>query len=233
MFGFTRGLRPAPDTVRAALADAAGLGPFFTLTLGGPDEGWHPVRLSYARGMSDLVTRTAAGYGTGEVRVAASIVQLGHAARLWSPLLACAAMHGVVPDLTALQRADEGTALRLPAPAGRLAGDLDQATGLLYRIVVNEHLEPLAAGLRVKIAPRLLYGNAASALAGAAHAALTARPGLRVPLTRLTTALLGTGRLAGLGEITGPGLTFRRRTCCLYYRVPGGAKCGDCALTAR
>lgn len=25
-------------------------------------------------------------------------------------------------------------------------------------------------------------------------------------------------------------LAFRRRSCCLYYRVPGGSTCGDCCL---
>jgi ferric iron reductase protein FhuF len=29
------------------------------------------------------------------------------------------------------------------------------------------------------------------------------------------------------------GWTFRRRSCCLYYRVPGGAVCGDCVLHER
>ena len=30
--------------------------------------------------------------------------------------------------------------------------------------------------------------------------------------------------------MTGDGLSFRRRSCCLYYRLPGGALCGDCGL---
>ncbi|MFC8422824.1 hypothetical protein ACFUN7_18435 [Streptomyces sp. NPDC057236] len=35
---------------------------------------------------------------------------------------------------------------------------------------MTRHLSALADGLRVKVAPRLLDGNSASALAGAAHA---------------------------------------------------------------
>jgi|GEM_PF-1837329 hypothetical protein len=42
--------------------------------------------------------------------------------------------------------------------------------------------------------------------------------------------LLGTGRLRGTGQLTGTGLAFRRRSCCLYYRLPGGGLCGDCCL---
>ncbi|MFG3073538.1 hypothetical protein [Streptomyces sp. NPDC048225] len=60
---------------------------------------------------------------------------------------------------------------------------------------VTGHLSALADGLRVKIAPRLLDGNSASALAGAARALLALRPAVRAPLTDLTTALVDTGRL--------------------------------------
>ncbi|MFI2643924.1 (2Fe-2S)-binding protein [Streptomyces sp. NPDC018610] len=36
----------------------------------------------------------------------------------------------------------------------------------------------------------------------------------------------------GTGTVTGTstGATFRRRSCCLYYRVPGGGVCGDCCF---
>lgn len=57
---------------------------------------------------------------------------------------------------------------------------------------------------------------------------LAADPAARGALTCLTTRLLDTGRLTGTGAVTGPGLGFRRRSCCLYYRAPNGTKCGDC-----
>ncbi|MGW5641150.1 (2Fe-2S)-binding protein, partial [Streptomyces sp. NPDC003832] len=76
----------------------------------------------------------------------------------------------------------------------------------------------------------LLAGNAASALVEAARAVLTARPDLGDPLSALVASLLNTGRLKGTGKVLGPDLTFRRRSCCLYYRVPSGEKCADCAL---
>jgi ferric iron reductase protein FhuF len=45
--------------------------------------------------------------------------------------------------------------------------------------------------------------------------------------------LLRTGPLAGTGTLAyrGGRPAFRRRSCCLYYRVPGGALCADCGLT--
>ncbi|PWI10853.1 iron reductase [Streptomyces sp. NWU339] len=220
------------EAVTAALHDVAALGGFFVLPVGGPDEGWHPLDRASACGFTDLSAAVARRYRTGEPRIGVSIAHLGHAARLWSPALACVLLHGIVPDLTELQRADDGPALRLPRPAGWCAERLpDPALALNEQVM--RHLRALEAGLRVKIAPRLLDGNAASALVGSAHVLLSARPELREPLTDLTTRLLGTGRLAGTGVITGPDLTFRRRSCCLYYRAPNGSKCGDCCLADR
>jgi hypothetical protein len=153
-------------------------------------------------------------------------VHLGHAARLWSPVLACAVGHGVLPDLVDLQRADSGAQLRLPHPAGESVAS--PAPEALYRIVVTEHMRPLAAGLPVKLAPALLAGNVASALVGAAQALLAARPDLRPAIVQTARSLLDTGMMAGSGVLTG--LDFRRRSCCLFYRLPGGSLCGDCGL---
>ncbi|MFE9927066.1 (2Fe-2S)-binding protein [Streptomyces sp. NPDC005774] len=228
----TEHARASAEAVTAALHDVAALGGFFVLHVGGRDEGWHPLDHSYARGFTDLADAVTQRHHTRELRIGVSIAHLGHAARLWSPALACVLLHGIVPDLSGLQRADGGPALRMPRPAGWYTGRLSEPTLALNEQVMR-HLQALAAGLHVRIAPRLLDGNAASALVGAAHVLLAARPGLREPLTGLTAELLGTGRLAGTGVITGPDLTFRRRSCCLYYRAPNGSKCGDCCLAGR
>jgi hypothetical protein len=222
--------RASAASVAAALHDVAGLGGFFALHIGGRDDCWHPVAPSYASGFTDLAEAVARRHHTVEPRVGVSIAHLGHAARLWSPALACVVLHGIVPDLEGLERADDGPALRVPRPAGWHADRLDDGTARALYQQVTRHLSALADGLRVKVAPRLLDGNSASALAGAAHALLALRPAVRGPLTDLTTELLDTGRLAGTGVLTGPDLTFRRRSCCLYYRAPNGSKCGDCGL---
>ncbi|MER5842588.1 (2Fe-2S)-binding protein [Streptomyces prasinus] len=225
--------RASAASVTAALRDVARLGDFFALQVGGRDDGWHPVARSYAAGFTDLAEAVARRHRTPEPRVDVSIAQLGHAARLWSPALACVVLHGIVLDLEELQRADDGPALRVPRPAGRHVDRLDDGTARALYQQVTRHLSALADGLRVKVAPRLLDGNSASALAGAAHALLALRPAVRGPLTDLTTALLDTGRLAGTGVLTGPDLAFRRLSCCLYYRAPNGSKCGDCGLAGR
>ncbi|WP_405145902.1 (2Fe-2S)-binding protein [Sphaerisporangium sp. NBC_01403] len=224
-------LRPVPSvSVARALTDVAGLGSFFSLTTGDADGEWRPVSDAYAAGLGHLVSARAARYGTPEPRIAASIVQLGHAARLWSPILGCVIVHGVIPDLGGLQQRVDGPELRLPAPRGWEAPRDGTLTQVLYRLVMEDHLAPLSAGLRVKVAPRLLHGNAASALAEAARDLLRAWPELGPSITRLATDLLRTRKLRGLGEFTGPRLEFRRRSCCLNYRVPEGRKCGDCSL---
>ena len=185
----------------------------------------------YANGCADLIDETVNRYNTTDLRIGASLVQFSHASRLWSPVLACALSHGVVPDLAGLERADDAARLRLPEPVG-VPVDRDRPPPeLLYRLVVEQHLEPLAAGLRVKVAPGLLFGNAASALVEASRALQAARPDLREAATVLTESLLATGKLDRTGVLTGPDLVFRRRSCCLYYRTPAGSKCGDCALS--
>ncbi|MEB3983260.1 (2Fe-2S)-binding protein [Mycobacterium sp. 663a-19] len=214
--------------ISVALAEISSYKGFFALTVGGDAAGWHPVRQSYADGCADLVEATARRYRTTDLRIGASLVHLGHATRLWSPVLACALAHGVVPDLKDLQRADGGAQLRMPEPVGH-AVDPPSAK-LLYRVVVKQHMKPFAAGLRVKLAPALLAGNIASALVGASRALLSARPDLRRPIVEITNSLLDTGMLAGSGVVTGPHLGFRRRSCCLFYRVPGRAVCHDCVF---
>jgi len=218
--------------ISVELSEVSSYGGFFALTVGGDAAGWHPVGQSYADGFLDLIEATVQRYRTTELRVGASLVHLGHAARLWSPVLACALGHGVVPDLADLQRADDGAQLRMPQPVGEpLKVPLDSPSAdLLYRVVVQDHMEPLAAGLPVKLAPGLLSGNIASALVGAARALLSARPDLRQSIVGITNSLLDTGELAGSGVITSGDLDFRRRSCCLFYRIPGGSLCGDCAL---
>ncbi|MFF4775801.1 (2Fe-2S)-binding protein [Microtetraspora fusca] len=224
-------LRPVPPgSVAAALTDVADLGSFFSLTVGDADGEWRPIGDAYAAGLAHLVAERAARYGTSEPRVAASIVQLGHAARLWAPVLGCVLLHGIVPDLGGLQQQADGPALRLPAPRGWRAPSGDALTHVVYRLVMDEHLAPLAAGLQVKVAAGLLHGNAASAMAEAARDVLRSHPDLRTSITGLAVDLLGTGNLRGRGEFAGPDLAFRRRSCCLYYRVPGGRRCTDCSL---
>ncbi len=111
----------------------------------------------------------------------------------------------------------------------------------LAAVVLHGHLEPLSAALRTRhrVAPALLRGNAASALAAAAREITRrARPDAAAratpwPATSSPTLLAYAGPsptpIPALKHRTGT-LPFRRRSCCLYYRVPGGGVCGDCCF---
>ncbi|MYQ79886.1 MULTISPECIES: (2Fe-2S)-binding protein [unclassified Streptomyces] len=218
----------AVDEVVEALRDVARLGGFFALdAASGPAHG--EARLT-VEGFAARARTVNERYGTAEARIGVSIAHLGLAARLWSPVLACALVHSIVPVMTTVEWGGDGSALRLaglrgsraPGGASSLADAVAaQADGVLQRLETH---------LPVKMAPRLLAGNSASALVGSAAQLLRCRPGLRAPITELTQGLLEAGRLRGTGRITGPELTFRRRSCCLYYRAPNGSKCGDCCL---
>lgn len=218
--------------VASELAAIGAYGGFFTIATGGRGDDWRPVMDSYANGFVDLIEATAAQYGTTDLRIGASLVQFSFASRLWSPAIACGLRYGIVPDYIGLQHAADSPALRLPDPTGVCIDDEDRLPATLYEIVVRQHLEPLAQGLRVKIAPGLLYGNIASALVAATRALYAIQPDLRARATTLARELLETHRLAGTGTVR-YNLAFRRRSCCLYYRIANGSKCGDCGLSRR
>jgi hypothetical protein len=220
-----------PAAVGAALAQAADAGPFFRLEVldGQATAGWRPV----SGELSGLVARTASQLGTSEPRVAASILQLSLAARLWSPVLGSGLLAGLVPDLDALLIADSPpvrlgtTRLR----GWRAAGT--ESLAALAAATVGRQLDALAGALPVQLAPGLLRGNSASAMIGALGVLVRSQPGLTGPACALADALLRRPELAGSGVLAGPGpagLSFRRQSCCLYYRVPGGGLCGDCCL---
>ncbi|KUJ65963.1 hypothetical protein ACZ90_41675 [Streptomyces albus subsp. albus] len=195
------------------------------------------------------IDTVAAGLGTAEPRVAASLAYQGLAARLWSLGLGPAALHGQVPDLRPdglWWNPDRGAPddLWLPAPEpppGGGPGDPDAVAGRLFGTVLVTHLLPLLRATRAagRISEALLWGNAASALAGTARVLhqWCRATGRREAADRgldLTRILLARPplRQAG-GWRLGPERDFRRHSCCLYYRVPGGGLCGDCALHRR
>jgi ferric iron reductase protein FhuF len=103
--------------------------------------------------------------------------------------------------------------------------------------LVTTLLVPVVAAVRgrVAVAERVLWGNAASSVASARRLVAAARPAAAPRAADVARHLLTTGSLAPTATLHNPvppdvGWTFHRRSCCLYYRVPGGATCGDCVL---
>ncbi|OLE28387.1 MAG: hypothetical protein AUG49_02565 [Catenulispora sp. 13_1_20CM_3_70_7] len=196
---------------------------------------------SGAAASADLVEAVRTRIGSTS-RVAASLLFQGYAAHLFSPALAVAAEAGLVPDLSPARlwwRYIDGEPLHLllaPARAHHAlrepVADLSVFADAVHDTVVAQNLGPFIQQLRttVSISPRVLWGNAASALAGAARmlAPTPAGPAAH----RLARQLIRYPDLAGTGRWDSAG-AFRRTTCCLFYRVPGGGYCGDCVLAAR
>lgn len=237
-------------------AELAGFGPFFAVrthcagaALAAP---WQPLdtllgsatalttRISAVR--DSLAATAGCPASQIELRVAASVAQLGIAARLISPVLGSAVLG--VP-----LRIDFGQARWVPATGGpfplslALSGDAARA-GRPQPAGLAEAAEPLtellAGPVRALVdmtAPmvsrQVLWGNVGSAINGAAAVISTARPPLRQRAIRVSVAAL---RFPGLvGSYRGqPTISFQRRSCCLIYRMAGNPQyCGDCILSAR
>ncbi|MFD5405138.1 (2Fe-2S)-binding protein [Streptomyces griseorubiginosus] len=223
------------------LAALRPLGAFFVLrTIGDPAETSRPALPTlaqvYENASSDVygnsltfrIQKVADALDAPEPRIAASIAHLGLAARLWSVALGCAAVYGRIPDLSPrrLHWDPDGSApddlwLAPREPGESLPGDARS----LADVVLHGHLEPLAAALRTVYRPAggLLWGNAASALVGAVRQLGPHGAGARA----LAAELLAHPLLEGTLDPR----TLRRRSCCLYYRLPGGGVCGDCCFT--
>ncbi|MDX3451896.1 (2Fe-2S)-binding protein [Streptomyces sp. ME02-8801-2C] len=221
------------------------LGGFFVLHTAGDSLDPTPtLAQAYARREEDIYpdsitfrVRTVADHlRTSELRVSASIAQQALAARLWSIALGCAVLYDRVPDLDPrLLHWDAASS----APDDLWLADVrpraaDAAT--VADLVVRGHLEPLNAALHARygVAEGLLWGNAGSALAGAARELDRLSRGAGTDAGArahaLAAELFTHPRLAPTGTLIGT--AFRRRSCCLYYRVPGGGVCGDCCFTS-
>lgn len=232
--------------------DLGALGPFFAVDRhdpGDPPAGaWRPMReLAGDPGVLDgRVAAVRAFLADGgrldvedvELRVAASVVHLGLAARLASPLLAMAVLDGLVPALTLADlrwqpRLGGPFPLSLPRPLPECdARTTDQATALAPVLIDGISVQLAAAMERFGVNEHILRGNTASAIAGAARMLADARPDHAARVHTLLDGLLRHPYLHGSARYT-PGGTFRRRSCCLIYRAARGregALCGDCVL---
>ena len=242
-----------------ALAAAADAGPYFTIEPWAEDKGWRPAnllvcdpavlaeRVSYARAV--IAGRAQIAPAEVAERVAASIVFLGLASRLVSPSLGAAVLGGMVPYLTLDNlwwRPVSGGPVPLavgPAAGREIDGaepgrQLDDAAAMLSEHCVQGMASPVADvfGGLFRLSPLVLRGNIASALAGAAGMLAGSFPDRAETAAQLTARMLALGPLRGTGELVQPDTSqprrfLIRRSCCLYYRVPGARTCGDCVLT--
>jgi hypothetical protein len=161
-------------------------------------------------------------------RAVASITFLGLASRLVSPPLAAVVLSGE----RRLPAADQlwwrpVAGGPIPMAYSGLDGGAD---------LVEPVLDAFAR--RFAVSGRVMWGNVASALAGATGMLAAARPGLAEAAGRECERILAADpRLAAAGTLVRPVPASPRRflvrhNCCLYYRIPGGGYCGDCVLAS-
>jgi hypothetical protein len=241
------------DGSAAGLAGEAGWAP--VAELGDPATGAFARRVGAVR--AALAARTAPG--DVEERVAVSVAQLGLCARLLAPALALTVLTGHAPgiDPRRLYWRDvlgepfplaagawpgpfAGTAA--PGPRAAAAGIVPAASSeSLARGFTDGVLHPVIAPVvtvagAYPVSARVLWGNVASGVAGAAKMIGLAEPALAASAWGVVGALcVGEGPLRDAGGLVAPA-RFLRRSCCLIYRLgpgPGRALCEDCVLTRR
>ncbi|MDX6245678.1 MAG: hypothetical protein QOE76_3401 [Frankiales bacterium] len=217
----------------------AALGPWFAVGQPEPDGDWQPLAalLTSDGPLADRVdaVRAALGGDRVPVRVAASVAQLGLVARLVAPAFGAALLDRRVPALDqAWWQPGVGGPMPLALSDGALAGAAheDLAQAFTVRVLEGPVRDLVELTAAMSVSRRVLWGNVASALNGAVTMLGRARPDLAADAGGLAGTLLDRPVLRGTA--TGlVGVDFRRRSCCLLYRLaPAGARslCGDCVI---
>lgn len=243
--------------VAALFAAVAGIGPFFAVATG-PEPaggGWVPVRALSGRvdaaggaggadPLDDRIEAVRAALRTDR-RVAASIAFQGLAAQVVSPLFAAVALRGALPVPPGPDGEIAGALRWRPGGAGPWlwwpgAGAVVPCADGELAVVLTGLLGPLVTAVRerVSVSPRVLWGDVASAVASARRLVCAARPAASARPTDVAGTVLATAPLAATVELRPPvppdaTWTFRRRSCCLHHRAPGGGLCDDCVLRDR
>lgn len=224
---------------RTLSSDLRTLGPFFAVETHVRGElmppPWQPISALMGENgaLPDRVdaVRTALAQRAGrrpadiEIRVAASVAHLGLIARLLAPAIAAIALGHTPASLSPddLWWQDElGGPYPLsitPSPTNEVAGTAPAVEAITVAI----------AG-RYAVSHRVLWGNIGSASNSAAQLISTARGDLSVAAYAATDSILSDPRIDG-GALRA-GRSFRRRSCCLIYRLAHDrtAVCGDCVL---
>jgi ferric iron reductase protein FhuF len=206
------------------------LGPYFAVERWDPAAPWRPfadLALDPVTLAERVEVAAAVLERTGPVsrRVVASVYSLGVVSRLVSPVFAAAVLDGEVPVLS-LDTVGWQPVTTGPMPIAYRQGV--EKVGASAAAIVEGCIEPTVKpflttlGDRYRVSPRVLWGNAASAVGGAYTMLKHENAG------PLVADLLARPPLIGLA--TWNGRALKRRNCCLFYRIPGAGTCGDCVL---
>jgi hypothetical protein len=187
-----------------------------------------------------LIDQTAAGRGTGDPQVAASLFVQAYGFRIPSVALGAYALGLPTPSLAPADTAF-GMARHRPATVAHLTAALqpdDAAAAARLAGAVVTHLGALIAAVRstTTVGERLLWGNVTASCVTVFRAIEGAvpPPGRAGVRARAERFLRAEGAWAGLGALAPGSCAFLRTNCCLWYRTtPTGDApryCDDCPL---
>lgn len=172
------------------------------------------------KALADRIDRQAADVA---VRLAASIAHLGLVARVLSPAIGAIAL-----GRPSISIAPEGLwwqdHLGGPVPLSVAFGAEEPLPGSAVEAITD------AMAAQFPVSDRVLWGNVGSAANSAARLVAAARPERADSARAAADSVLADARVDGGVLRTGP--NFRRRSCCLFYRLTNDrrAVCGDCVL---
>ena len=185
------------------------------------------------------IDSTAAGRGTDDPQVAASLYAQSYAFRVPSIAVAAFALGLPIPSTDPMV-----TAVRLGRHRPAEVAILDPScrtmeTAAFVDELLEGHLAPFVAAVRAqtRVGERLLWGNVAASLATIFRAVDTGPRGdaaVRARAAEFEDA--SSKRLSGLGgysTIDAPGAVgwyWTRTNCCLWYQTESGFYCDDCSL---
>ena len=206
-----------------------------------PEDGWIRCAdlIADPHRLRSEIDSTAAGRGTDDAQVAASLYAQSYAFRVPSIAVAAFALELPIPATDPAM-----TFVRLgrhrPAEVAILEPSCRTLeTSAFADELLDGHLAPFVAAVRAatRVGERLLWGNVAASLA-TIFRALDVGPlgdaGVRARAADFEAAT--SARLAGLGDystIVAPGAVgwyWTRTNCCLWYQTTGGFYCDDCSL---
>jgi ferric iron reductase protein FhuF len=189
------------------------------------------------------IDATAAGRGTDDPQVAASLFAQSYAFRVPSIAVAAYAL-----DLPIPSTAPATTAIRMTRDRpGELAITDMRCRATDAAALVNElfaeHLAPFIVAVRetTRIGERLMWGNVAASVATIFRAVQSAGPlgdaAVRARADAFSTAarpwLDGLGDYSTIAVPGALGWFWTRTSCCLWYQTTSGFYCDDCSLHDR
>jgi hypothetical protein len=187
------------------------------------DHGVLPQRVQAVR--TALAQRARSQPDDIEIRVAASVTHLGLIARLLAPAIG-AIILGSGPISLSLDELWWQNDLGRPYPLSVTPNPATQAPAMGPAV----EAVTVAIADRYRISEHVLWGNVGSATNSAAGLISAVRPDLTGTAHAVADSILADPRIEDGAVRAGP--HFRRRSCCLIYRVANdrAAICGDCIL---